>query len=115
MEMAVVFGAFPLVEGDGRFEFGDRLAELVVRNDASFTEALADNADQVLCQILEHHHVWASAAFESNQHDCSLFRYVGLTRERRSTSPSARAPLARQKDAAATALARHLIEHISTC
>jgi hypothetical protein len=29
-------------------------------------------------QIFQHHHVRVGAAFESNQHDCSLFRYVGL-------------------------------------
>jgi hypothetical protein len=37
VEMAVVLGAFLLVEGDGRFEFGDSVCEFVVRNDASLT------------------------------------------------------------------------------
>jgi hypothetical protein len=82
VEMAVVLGAFLLVEGDGGFELLDSRAQFVVSDDAPLPKAFADNADQILSQILQHHHVWAGAAFESNQHDCSLFRFVGLTRER---------------------------------
>jgi hypothetical protein len=77
-----VFGAFLLVGVDGRFEFRDRGAQFVVSDDAPRTKALADNADQILSQIVQHHHVWAGVALKSNQHDCSLFRYVGLARER---------------------------------
>jgi hypothetical protein len=114
VEMAIVLGTFLFVEGNRRFEFADRNVKLVVDDDATLAEALADNADEVLCKILQHHHIRAGPAFKSNQHDCSLFRYVGSTR----VPPKTRRPrfaLTRQSGTAATALGGHLIEHISTC
>jgi hypothetical protein len=79
VEMAFVLGTFLFVDADCRLELGDRNAEFVVRDHAALTKALADNADEVLGKIFQHHHIRVGPAFESNQHDCSLFRYVGST------------------------------------
>jgi hypothetical protein len=76
VEVTVVLGAFLFVECNRRFELGDGRARFVVRDDAALTEAFADYAHKVLGEIIQHHHVGAGAAFESNQHDCSLFIMV---------------------------------------
>jgi hypothetical protein len=73
MEMAIVLGTFLLVGRDGGFEFRDRDFEFVVADDAALAKPLADNADEILGEILQHHHVRAGVAFERNQHGSSLF------------------------------------------
>jgi hypothetical protein len=55
-------------------------------NDPAFTEALADDADEILREILQHHHIRRGAAFERNQHDCSLFILLDLRAGGRGTT-----------------------------
>ena len=72
VEVAVVFGAILFVDGDGLFELADRRIELFARDDAAFAQPLADNAEEILSEAVEHQHVGRRVAFERNQHDCSL-------------------------------------------
>jgi hypothetical protein len=73
MEVAIVLGAFLLVRDDSRFQLRNCSAEFVMRDDAALTEILAHNADEILGEILQHHHIRRGTTLESNQHDCSLF------------------------------------------
>ena len=69
MLLYFVFGDFPFVGDDGRFELRDGLRQLVVADHAARAQLLSDDTDQILRQILEHDDVRRRTTFECNQHD----------------------------------------------
>jgi len=57
VEVAVVFGEFFFIERDGGLQLLDSRRQFVVRDDAAFTQGLANDFEQIFGQVLEHLHV----------------------------------------------------------